>query len=113
MLDIMGLDVVPDMLFLSLDDPKIVLDPVIHLVAGDIRQRYALRVIIYAGENHFTLRIIKENRAIWYHDGIATGRKCQYDRQLHSLPPMAVNTCITDDVTRDVVSVLYAKSEYI
>jgi hypothetical protein len=38
MLDIMGLDVVPDMLFLSLDDPKIVLDPVIHMVAGDIRQ---------------------------------------------------------------------------
>ncbi|KAJ7791393.1 hypothetical protein B0H14DRAFT_2395641 [Mycena olivaceomarginata] len=113
MLDIMGLDVVPDMLFLSLDDPKIVLDPVIHLVAGDIRQRYALRGIIYAGENHFTSRIIKENGAIWYHDGIATGRKCQYDGQLHSLPPMAVNTCITDDVTRDVVGVLYAKSEYI
>ncbi|KAJ7831954.1 hypothetical protein B0H14DRAFT_2162560, partial [Mycena olivaceomarginata] len=57
---------------------------------GDIRLRYALRGIIYAGENHFTSRIIKENGAIWYHDGIATGRKCQYDGQLHSLPPMAV-----------------------
>ncbi|KAJ7809641.1 hypothetical protein B0H14DRAFT_3759029 [Mycena olivaceomarginata] len=113
MLDIIGLDVVPDKLFLSLDDPKIVLDPAIHLVAGDIRQRYALRGIIYAGENHFTSRIIKENGAIWYHDGIATGRECQYDGQLHSLPPMAINTCITDDVTRDVAGVLYAKSEYI
>ncbi|KAJ7843306.1 hypothetical protein B0H14DRAFT_2585764 [Mycena olivaceomarginata] len=56
MLDIMGLDVVPDMLFLSLDDPKIVLDPVIHLVAGDIRQRYALRGIIYAGGKPFYLK---------------------------------------------------------
>ncbi|KAJ7764082.1 hypothetical protein B0H14DRAFT_3593765 [Mycena olivaceomarginata] len=62
-----------------------------------------------AGENHFTSRIIKENGAIWYHDGIATGRKCQYDGQLHSLPPMAVNTCITDDVTRDVVGVLHVE----
>ncbi|KAJ7870202.1 hypothetical protein B0H14DRAFT_2204935, partial [Mycena olivaceomarginata] len=43
------------------------------------------RGIIYAGENHFTSRIIKENGAIWYHDGIATGRKCEYDGQFHAL----------------------------
>ncbi|KAJ7310828.1 hypothetical protein DFH08DRAFT_667300, partial [Mycena albidolilacea] len=35
--------------------------------------RYALRGVIYSGENHFTARVIKDNGAVWYHDGIETG----------------------------------------
>ncbi|KAJ7828120.1 hypothetical protein B0H14DRAFT_2594787 [Mycena olivaceomarginata] len=31
------------------------------------QHRFALRGVIYAGENHFTSRIIKENGAIWHH----------------------------------------------
>ncbi|KAJ7476504.1 hypothetical protein FB451DRAFT_1033208 [Mycena latifolia] len=100
------------MLYLAIEDSSIILDLALHITAGDDRHRFALRGVIYSGSNHFTARIIKEDGTIWYHDGIETGNKCEYDGQFNALPPLALNTCITEDATRTVAAVIYARSEF-
>ncbi|KAJ6486021.1 hypothetical protein DFH09DRAFT_948971, partial [Mycena vulgaris] len=50
------------------------------------------RGIIYAGNNHFASRPIKENGSVWYHDGINTRNKCEYDGQFNVLPSLAQKT---------------------
>ncbi|KAJ6501356.1 hypothetical protein DFH09DRAFT_944726 [Mycena vulgaris] len=78
MVTTLKLDEVPDILYLSIEDPGINLAPAIHIGVSENRHRFALRGIIYAGNNHFTSRIIKEDGSVWYHDGISTGNKCEY-----------------------------------
>ncbi|KAJ7870255.1 hypothetical protein B0H13DRAFT_1634832 [Mycena leptocephala] len=99
----------PDLIYFSIQDPGIILDPAIHLTVGDNRGRFALRGVIYLGENHYTSQIVKETGTIWYHDGIETRGKCECDGVLHALPPRAINTCRVSDLTRSVLGVIYAK----
>ncbi|KAJ7855105.1 hypothetical protein B0H13DRAFT_1903285 [Mycena leptocephala] len=74
LIHVVALNDLPD-IHLSIDcASNIVVDAALHLTAGDIRQRYALRGVIYSGCNHFTSGIIKENGVIWYHDGISTSQ---------------------------------------
>ncbi|KAJ7085896.1 hypothetical protein C8R44DRAFT_542589, partial [Mycena epipterygia] len=48
---------------------------------------YALRGVIYGGENHFTSRIVKPNGDMWYHDGIETGKNTVFQGSMHSQDP--------------------------
>ncbi|KAJ7696998.1 hypothetical protein B0H17DRAFT_871458, partial [Mycena rosella] len=74
MVTITTLDDVPPCFYLSVSDNNILFDSAVSLTVGETRYRYALRGVIYSGANHFTSRIIKPNGAVWYHDGIETGR---------------------------------------
>lgn len=38
--------------------------------------RYTLVGLVYAGNFHFTCRIVRQNGTIWYHDGMKTKNKC-------------------------------------
>ncbi|KAI0684216.1 hypothetical protein BC835DRAFT_1515159 [Cytidiella melzeri] len=40
---------------------------------------YKLRGIIYYGKNHYTSCIVSDNRDLWFHKGISTGRHTEYD----------------------------------
>ncbi|KAJ7106599.1 hypothetical protein C8R44DRAFT_563729, partial [Mycena epipterygia] len=72
MLKLITINHAPPLIYLSLSDTDILIDSALNLKVGDFRQRYALRGVIYGGENHFTSRIIKPNGEMWYHDGIET-----------------------------------------
>ena len=39
---------------------------------------YKLRGIIYFGQQHFTACVVNKNGQVFYHDGITTGRQCNY-----------------------------------
>lgn len=61
--------------FISLADNTIMIDSMLNLNISEQRERYAIRGVIYGGDEHFTSRISKENGEMWYHDGIEIGRK--------------------------------------
>jgi hypothetical protein len=63
-------------------------------------------------KNHYTSGIVKETGTIWYHDGIETGGKCEYDAVLHALPPRVIITRTAIDLTRSVVGVIYRKVDW-
>ncbi|KAJ7026440.1 hypothetical protein C8F04DRAFT_966383, partial [Mycena alexandri] len=53
-----------------------------------------LRGIIYVGHGHFTCQIVSNNRAIWFNDGIATGRQCILEGNINNLADMnGLSTC--------------------
>jgi len=37
-------------------------------------KRYELRGVVYYNNNHYTSHIILEDKSVWYHDGIQTGK---------------------------------------
>jgi hypothetical protein len=64
-----------------------------------------LRGIIYHGRHHFTSQIVSLNGDIWYHDGMTTGRKCNWNGMVSEHLPQELNTC----EGRSVTLVLYAQ----
>ena len=45
-------------------------------------ENYSLKGLIYLGSFHFTCRIIDKTGRVWYHDGIRTGKHCQFEGKL-------------------------------
>ena len=46
---------------------------------------YHLIGIVYFGSFHFTCRVIDAHGEIWYNDGLATGRKCEYEGNIKDI----------------------------
>jgi hypothetical protein len=98
----------PPVLHFAIDDPCIKFDPALNISVGDSVVRYALRSVIYIGNNHFTTRIVKENGDIWYHDSIKTGATSISDGNMHSAELGFLNTCDRDGIRQQACGVLYA-----
>ncbi|KAJ7033812.1 hypothetical protein C8F04DRAFT_957155 [Mycena alexandri] len=47
--------------------------------------RSTLRGIVYGGAGHFTARYLTADGTVWFHDGIATGRRCIQDGHLDTM----------------------------
>ncbi|KAJ7037050.1 hypothetical protein C8F04DRAFT_1180775 [Mycena alexandri] len=47
--------------------------------------RSTLRGIVYGGAGHFTVRYLTADGTVWFHDGIATGRRCIQDGHLDTI----------------------------
>ncbi|KAJ7133229.1 hypothetical protein C8R44DRAFT_565621, partial [Mycena epipterygia] len=92
MLKMVRVDRPPPLMYLTLSDTTILIDPAINITTGETRHRYALRGIIYGGENHFTSRIVMPNGNVWYHDGIETGHKMVNEGSMHSMETDYLNT---------------------
>ncbi|KAF8871882.1 hypothetical protein BD779DRAFT_1451485 [Infundibulicybe gibba] len=45
------------------------------LLVDGRQHSYALRGIVYHGDNHFTARVVTVEGRVWYHDGMVTGRE--------------------------------------
>ena len=46
---------------------------------------YVLLGMIYFGNFHFTSRVVDKNRGVWFHDGIKTGSKLEYEGNLQNI----------------------------
>lgn len=74
----------------------------------DTYVKYTLRGIIYFGQSHFTCRIITKDRQIWYHDGISTGNRLNYEGTWNNIKDQIdLNTCHN----KIAILVFYIKSE--
>ncbi|KAJ7043000.1 hypothetical protein C8F04DRAFT_945047 [Mycena alexandri] len=96
---------VPNLLVISLDDPQLVIDPILHFDKEDVLTCMKLRGIIYGGHGHFTSRYISQNGAIWYHDGVTTGRRCTLEGNITHLNDMRVLGSCRED---RALAVIYA-----
>lgn len=101
----------PPCFYLSLADSSIGIDTAINLNIGALRRRYALRGVMYSGEDHFTSRILNPNGDMWYHDGIETGRLSEYEGNVHAEHPGFLKSCIRGDTERLAIGLLYSRLE--
>ena len=60
------------------------LDPTFTIFINNTEASYNLCGIIYFGDAHFTARVICNKNMIWFHDGITTGQKLEYEGLLHN-----------------------------
>ncbi|KAJ7304791.1 hypothetical protein DFH08DRAFT_721525 [Mycena albidolilacea] len=84
------------------------LDTAFNVTVGGTAVRYALRSVIYVGNQHFTSRIVKPNGDIWFHDGIETGLITISEGNVHSQGPWFLNTCKRNGDTRTACGAVYA-----
>jgi hypothetical protein len=71
---------------------------------------YRLRGIIYGDGNHFVARLFTRDRRIWYHDGITTGSKCNFEGTLEKLPDSEWLMTASKGVSRrKAILVVYAR----
>jgi len=47
-----------------------------------LNKSYSLRGVIYYGSNHYTSCIVSENKNVWYHDRIQTGKNMIFEGAL-------------------------------
>jgi hypothetical protein len=98
----------PPFFYLAIDDPTIRFDTALHIKVSGNSVRYALRGVIYSGQNHFTARIVKEDGAMWYYDGIETGTTTISEGSVHTQNSSFLNTCRRNGIVRNACGVIYA-----
>ncbi|KAJ7662638.1 hypothetical protein DFH06DRAFT_987244 [Mycena polygramma] len=99
---------VPPVMIISMDHPRLVIDPMIHFDCRGELTCMKLRGIIYLGHAHFTCRMITKTGAIWFHDGIATGRRCRLEGNLTHVVDF---TDLSESMGNRVVAVIYARAD--
>jgi len=75
----------PKIIAFELRDRSTVLDAVVsvrQLTGTDLN--YRLAGIVYFGNMHFVVRIIRQNGQIWFHDGITTHCNLIYEESIGS-----------------------------
>ena len=47
---------------------------------------------MYHGDFHYTSRVMEDN-SVWFHDGMVTGRECEYEKLLSEYSDDELSTC--------------------
>lgn len=56
---------------------------VVNLISGTYT--FGLKGMIYFGGYHFTSQFVDKDDNVWYHDGIETGHRCEFQGSLHAM----------------------------
>ncbi|KAJ7915338.1 hypothetical protein B0H13DRAFT_1610580 [Mycena leptocephala] len=67
---------VPSVMLIFIDSNNLTFDYELTFRVQDRDLKLQLKGIIYGGSGHFTCRIVRKDRWIWFHDGITTKRQC-------------------------------------
>lgn len=97
-------DILPRMFVLHVGQQRMQIS---HKVDVDMNQQqytYKLRGLIYFGDFHFTSQFVSGNEGVWYHDGIETNRRCQFQGSLANME----NNALLYSRGRQLCSVIYA-----
>ena len=86
---------------------QIQIDHTITVRIDELEVGYILSGVMYYGNSHFTSRIIQANRMVWFHDGIATGKKMTYEGKLDNLNN---NLDLTRCGSKTAVGAIYIKA---
>ena len=82
----------PPLLAVEVSGHDIQIDNQISIKVEDVQYTYTMIGIVYYGDDHFTARIILEDKQIWFHDGITTGHNTIYEGSL-ALNCPELHTC--------------------
>ena len=78
--------VVPEMLSFEIAlSAQMTIDPHISILVNGTSHFYQLHWVIYFGGQHFVAHLIQQDKTVWYHDGIVTGRHMIYEGQFESV----------------------------
>jgi hypothetical protein len=89
---IMRFDIIPPILVFSVADSSVSVSKKISIREGDSMKIFYLKGIVYFGDFHYTARVLTK-RAVWFHDGIVTGRRCKYEKKLSEFTDVELSTC--------------------
>ncbi|KAI5886736.1 uncharacterized protein SCHCODRAFT_02516539 [Schizophyllum commune H4-8] len=71
-----------------------------------------LRGIVYAGENHFTCRVVDSSGTLFKHDGMVNGDVCEKEAELARVNPEELGTWRTrGGEIKPAVLVIYERSQ--
>jgi hypothetical protein len=85
-------DVIPKVLVFSVSDATVRVSKKISFHNGGSMVIFGLKGVVYFGDFHYTARVCV-GRKVWFHDGIATGRKCTYEKTLSDFTDSELSTC--------------------
>ena len=85
-------DVIPKVLVFSVSDATVRVSKKISFHNGGSMVIFGLKGVVYFGDFHYTARVCV-GRKVWFHDDIATGRKCTYEKTLSDFTDSELSTC--------------------
>ncbi|KAJ7452797.1 hypothetical protein FB451DRAFT_1050601 [Mycena latifolia] len=98
---------VPPVILLDINHPRLSFDRELGFDCNGSLIKMKLRGIVYGGQGHFTCRFIDAYDAVWFHDGITTGRRClQQQEDIGSVDMMGLHRC----GEKHAVAVIYART---
>ncbi|KAJ7477539.1 hypothetical protein FB451DRAFT_1173088 [Mycena latifolia] len=96
---------VPPVILLDINHPRLFFDRELGFDCNGSLIKMKLRGIVYGGQRHFTCRFIDAYEAVWFHDGITTGRRClQQQGNMSNVDVMSLHQC----GEKHAVPVIYA-----
>ena len=81
------LSAIPDLLILSINSPRIILEPQICLTSESMTRTLRLAGLIYHSPSavHFTCVVVNEAKELWYHDGMTTKDRTRFEGTMDTL----------------------------
>ena len=64
---------------------QMTIDPHISILVNRNSHLYQFHGVMYFGGQHSVAHVIEQDRTVWYHDGIVTGRIMIYEGQFESV----------------------------
>ena len=98
---------VPDLLCFDNSDPQLVIS---HTLAYGTHS-FNLRGIVYAGQNHFTCRVVDHVGTLYRHDGMIHGEVCEKEAIVARVSPDDLGTWrVSDSMSKSAILVVYERS---
>ena len=83
----------PPLLIFEINSDNITLNKTIGFEEDDEMKVLQLKGMVYHGGFHFTSRIISSDGAVWFNDGMTTGRQCEKDGNLETMSGKKLMKC--------------------
>jgi hypothetical protein len=90
--EITRFEIVPKVLVFAINSGSVKVSKKISFNDGETRLVFGLKGIIYSGDFHYTSRICV-NGEVWFHDGMVTGNKCEYQGKLNVFTDSELSSC--------------------
>ncbi|KAJ7746062.1 hypothetical protein B0H16DRAFT_1313801 [Mycena metata] len=82
-----AISVLPSLVVVAVDHASLLYSRSLCFDVSGTMSILRLRGVIYGGGFHFTARYITDSGAVWFHDGMSTGRECILEGNLDNLSP--------------------------
>jgi len=90
--NIMCFDVIPKIIVFAVSDASIRVSKKISFHDDGSMVVFNLKGVVYFGDFHYTARVCTGG-SVWFHDGMATGRGCTYEKKLSEFTDEDLSTC--------------------
>jgi hypothetical protein len=83
----------PPLFIFEINSNNITLSKTIGFKEDDRMKVLQLKGKVYHGDFHFTSHIVSSDGAVWFNDGMTTGRQCEKDGDLETMSSRKLMKC--------------------